>query len=305
MVAAGLILTILGCRNFPHRLVEANAMQERVIEGNGVRIATQAFGDPSDPPIILIMGAMASLLWWPDGFVEGLARSGRYVIRYDNRDTGLSTTYPPGKADYSGTDMANDCVSVMDGYGFKSAHLAGMSAGGMIAQQVALNHPERIKSLILISSTPVGAEGLPSMTEEYAAHAGEPVDWSDRTSILNFMIRDARMLGSTRHPHDARAARDLIQRDLARSPSFASATNHFSISDGNDADHKLVAADIKVSTLVIHGTSDPLFPIAHGEALASAVKGATLVRIEGGGHELHEADWPEIIGAIIRHTDGQ
>lgn len=277
-------------------------MQERMIDGNGVRIATQAFGDPSDPPIVLIMGAMASLLWWPDGFVEGLARSGRYVIRYDNRDTGLSTTYPPGKATYSGTDMANDCVSVMDGYGFKSTHLAGMSAGGIIAQRVALAHPERIRSLTLISSTPVGVEGLPSTTEEYAAHASEPVDWSDRVSILNFMIRDALMLGSTRHPHDARAARDLIQRDLERSPSFASATNHFSIPEGDDAARKPMAADIKVPTLVIHGTSDPLFPIAHGEALASTIKGSTFVPIDGGGHELHEVDWPEISEAVVRHT---
>ncbi len=91
---------------------------------------------------------------------------------------------------------------------------------------------------------------------------------------------------------DAQAARDLDTAGPRKVSVIASATNHFSISEGNDADHKLVAADIKVSTLVIRGTSDPLFPIAHGEALASAVKGATLVRIEGGGHELHEADWP-------------
>ena len=172
-------------------------MQERMINGDGVRIATEAFGNPSDRPIILIMGTMASLLWWPHGFVEGLARSGRYVIRYDNRDTGLSTTYPPGKATYSAADMANDCASVMDGYGFKSAHLAGMSAGGIIAQRVALD-PNRVKTLTVISSTPVGVGGLPSTTKVYAAHAGEPVDWSDRCEHPEF--HDPRCPNAGRHP---------------------------------------------------------------------------------------------------------
>ena len=277
-------------------------MQQQVVESGDARIATEAFGNPSDPPILLIMGAMASMLWWPDGLVEGFARSGRYVIRYDNRDTGLSTTYPRGEAHYTTADMANDALAVMDGYRLGAVHLVGMSAGGMIAQRLALGQPDRFASLTLISTTPVGAsDDLPSVTKEYAEHAGRPVDWSDRASILDFMIRDARMLASTRHPHDAAAARRLIERDLARSPSFASATNHFSIADGDEAG-TLRASDIAVPTLVIHGTSDPIFPIAHGEALAAAVPGSKLARIEGGGHELHQRDWPQMIEAIAGHT---
>jgi pimeloyl-ACP methyl ester carboxylesterase len=280
-------------------------MPDRTATNGDVTLATESFGDPSDPPILLVMGAMASMLWWPDGFVAKLADGGRHVIRYDNRDTGLSTTFPPGEAHYSLADMARDAVAVMDAYRLGVVHLVGMSLGGIIAQRVVLAAPDRVRTLTLISTTPLGVEGLPPMAEAYAEHSAtaEKVDWNDRASVLDYMMRDARMLAGTRHPHDADAARDLIGRDLDRSPSFASATNHFTAL-GGDGDAEADASAIAVPTLVIHGTADPIFPIAHGEAMARTVGKGALLRLEGGGHELHEGDWPRMAEAILRHTSG-
>lgn len=281
-------------------------MAQLTIRHGDVELATEAFGDPSDPAMVLIMGAMASMLWWPEEFCERMAASGRYVIRYDNRDTGLSTSYPVGEATYTFADMVEDAVAILDGYGIKAAHLVGMSLGGIIAQRVALAHPERVRTLTAISTSPVGIHGLPPITDAYNAHAatGEAVDWNDRASILDFMMRDARMLASTAHPHDAAAARRLVERDMDRARCFASATNHFSIAGGDEGSRQ-TAAELSVPVLVIHGTADPIFPFAHGEALAKAVAGAKLQRIEGGGHELHKDDWPQIVGAIISHTENR
>lgn len=277
-------------------------MVQLTVERDGVKLASETFGNSSDPALLLIMGAMASMLWWPEEFCAQLAARGRYVIRFDNRDTGLSTTYPPGQPGYTLADMAEDAVAILDGHRIEAADIVGISLGGFIAQRVALAHPDRVRTLTVMSSSPLGIDGLPPFTDAYSEHAatGEAVDWSDRASITDFMLRDARMSASTVHPHDPAAARLLLERDLDRSPSFASATNHFMLAGGDDEDR--LAADLRVPLLVIHGTSDPIFPIAHGEALANAVSGAKLQRIEGGGHELHRNDWPQITGAIAAHV---
>lgn len=278
-------------------------MADLTIRRGEVELATETFGSRSDPALLLIMGAMASMLWWPEEFCEQLASRGRYVIRYDNRDTGLSTTHPPGEPGYTFADMAEDAVAILDGYGLETADIVGISMGGFLAQRLALIHPDRVRTLTVMSSSPLGIDGLPPFTDAYREHAatGEAVDWSDRASIIDFMLRDARMTASTTHPHDPAAARLLLDRDLDRARSFASATNHFIIAGGDDDDH-LAAADLRVPLLVIHGTSDPIFPIAHGEALANAVTGSKLQRLVGGGHELHRKDWPQIIGAIAAHV---
>jgi pimeloyl-ACP methyl ester carboxylesterase len=278
-------------------------MGERVIRTDGVELATQAFGDPNHPPILLIMGIMASMLWWPDAFCGRLAQRGRYVLRYDNRDTGLSTTYPPGHPTYTSDDMIDDAIRILDGYAIPSAHLVGMSMGGALAQLVALKHPARVASLTVISSSPVGADisSLPGPSAAYSTHAKqyETVDWTDRAQAVHMLVAESRVLAGTAHPFDEAGARRLIERDVDRARNFASVTNHFII-DEPGRQYRL--SDLQASLLVIHGTADPLFPIEHGLALARIVAGATMVRLEGGGHELHEADWDTIIAAIIDHT---
>ncbi|RWM11829.1 MAG: alpha/beta hydrolase [Mesorhizobium sp.] len=265
-------------------------------------IFSESFGSPKDPPILLIMGAMASMLWWPETFCRQLAGRGRFVIRYDNRDTGLSTKYPPGAAPYNFEDMVDDAVRVLDDHGVGKAHVVGMSMGGMLAQSVALKYPERVGALTVISCSPLGVDtsGLPGTTEAYKEHSaqGANIDWSKREQVLDFMVKEARTIASTLHPLDEERTRAMIEEDYDRSSGLASATNHFLLKGG---DPQRTVLDLRTPLLVIHGTADPLFPIEHGETLANAVPRARLVKVEGGGHELHPNDWPRIIEAIAAH----
>ena len=182
-------------------------MNKRVIRADGIELATQAFGDPGQPPVLLIMGAMASMLWWPDAFCERLAGQGRHVLRYDNRDTGHWTTYPPGEPPYAFDDMAKDAVRVLDGYGISSAHLVGTSMGGMIAQLVALKHPARVASLTVISSSPFGEDtsGLPGTSpaswSTLAIASGAELNWIGPTAAT--AREDILSAGPNSRPADA------------------------------------------------------------------------------------------------------
>jgi pimeloyl-ACP methyl ester carboxylesterase len=131
-------------------------MQDRLIKANGIDLYTESIGKSSDPPILLIMGAMASAVWWPEEFCRQLAERGRYVIRYDHRDTGRSVSYEPGQVNYSVEDLSDDAVGVLDAYGIERAHLVGMSLGGFLAQLIALKYPDRILTLTLIASERLG-----------------------------------------------------------------------------------------------------------------------------------------------------
>lgn len=279
-------------------------VRQQTIETDGLELAAESFGDPTHPPVLLIMGQMASMLWWPEEFCRGLAAQGRHVIRYDNRDTGLSTKYAPGEAPYTKDDMADDAMRVLDGFGIRSAHLVGMSLGGEIAQIAAIEHAARVSTLTTISTSPVGMDTshLPQTTEAYMEHsaAGAEVDWADRGQVVDFVSKDAAMIAGTAHPHDAARARAFIEGDYDRSGGYLSATNHFMLKDGEDMQGRL--AEMRAPLLVIHGTADPIFPVEQGAALAEAVAGAKLVRIEGGGHELHPNDWDQLIAAIVEHT---
>ena len=279
-------------------------MSERTVKADGIEIATQAFGDAAHPAILLIMGAMASMLWWPEDFCKRIADEGRYVIRYDNRDTGLSTTSTPGKPRYTFDDMADDAIRVLDDYGIVKAHVVGMSLGGMIGQLAALKYPRRVVSLTAISTTPVGIDtsDLPQTTEAYMKHvaAAEKLDWSDRDQVISFIVKDARMLAGKAYPQDERAASDLIERDFDRAADFKSVTNHFMLTGGEAWKGRL--HELQPPLLVIHGTADPIFPVEHGARLAETVPGAKLLRLEGGGHELHKGHWDKIIEGIVKHT---
>lgn len=281
-------------------------MSERIIKTDHVEIATQAFGDPSHQTVLLIMGSMASMLWWPEEFCRQLAAKDFHVIRYDNRDTGLSTFYEPGSPPYTMDDMAEDAVRVLDGYEIDSAHLVGMSMGGMIAQIFAFAHPGRVQSLTLISTTPVGIDTseLPQTSSTYLEHAaeGENIDWNDQSQVIDFIVKDTKMIAGTAHPYDKAGARDLVERDVKRARNFVSATNHFMLNGGQGWTGKI--SELETPLLVIHGTADPIFPIEHGELLAETVEGAELLRLEGGGHEIHPGDWKTILSAIETQKDG-
>jgi pimeloyl-ACP methyl ester carboxylesterase len=194
-------------------------------------------------------------------------------------------------------------VAVLDGYGVDRAHLVGMSGGGAVAQLVALQRPERVATVTAISTTFVagGPGGLPGPSVAYLEHATawEGLDWSDTQSLGELLVSEARVLTGDR-PFDEAAVRELVANDLARTQRPASLRNH-GLAGGSGEPPRPVR-DIDAPLLVIHGSADPLFPLEHGEALAAAVPGARLVIIDGGGHELHEADWDRIAEAIADHT---
>jgi pimeloyl-ACP methyl ester carboxylesterase len=164
---------------------------ERIVRANGVELCTQPFGDPADPPVLLGMGTGASMLWWEEGFCRMLADCGRFVLRYDHRDTGRSVTYQPGRPGYTSADLVADAAGALDAYAIAAAHVVGVSAGGALAQLLALDHPDRVLSLVLISTSPAtpGARGLPPPTEEFTRLVSTArVDWSDTESVIDYLV---------------------------------------------------------------------------------------------------------------------
>jgi pimeloyl-ACP methyl ester carboxylesterase len=276
---------------------------ERMIEANGVELCTESFCRPADPAILLIMGIGASMLWWEEGFCRLLAEGGRFVIRYDHRDTGRSVTYEPGHAEYTSADLIADAVGVLDAYGIPAAHVVGISAGGAFAQLLALDYADRVLSLVLISTscaTP-GERGLPSATERYERFVtSATVDWSDERSVIEYLVDYACVLAGGARPFDEAATRELVRRDVERAHNIAASENHGLAAEGEMPREPLSA--IAVPTLVIHGTEDPMFPLEHGEALAREIPGARLLTLEEAGHGVERADWETIARAILAHT---
>ncbi|HEX2103929.1 MAG TPA: alpha/beta hydrolase, partial [Solirubrobacteraceae bacterium] len=282
---------------------------ERMVHVNGVDLCIEAFGRRGDPPVLLIMGAGASMDRWEDGFCERLARGRRFVIRYDHRDTGRSVSYPPEAPGYTGADLVADAVGLLDALDLPAAHLVGLSMGGAIAQVVALQHPHRVASLTLMLTSPVGAgdanRELPPMSEALRAVFDEPTadpDWSDREAVIDHLVEAERPY-SAPGSFDERAVRALIARVVDRTTNIESTVkNHWLLEEGAAVRPRTDRID--APALVIHGSADPLFPLGHGEALAREIPGARLLVLEGTGHELPRAAWDVVVPAILEHTAG-
>ena len=288
---------------------------QRIIDVNGVKLCVDTTGDAADPAILLIGGMGASMDWWEEEFCQRLAsgqgQGGRFVIRYDHRDTGRSVSYPAGAPGYTGADLAADAVGVLDAFGRRSAHLAGISMGGALAQQVALAHPDRVDSLVLISTSPAvpggpGRSELPPMSEDLRAYFAAEVkpDWAERAAVIDYLVGYERRLEGAEYFDEAHV-RALVERIVDRTDDMAaSMTNHALIEEGEQARGPL--DKIAASTLVIHGTADPLFPFGHGEALAREIPHAELLPLEGVGHQVPPRPWwTSVITAMLRgHAGG-
>jgi pimeloyl-ACP methyl ester carboxylesterase len=243
------------------------------------------------------------MLWWEEGFCRLLVEGRRFVIRYDHRDTGRSTTYEPGRPGYTGADLVADAAGVLDAYDIPAAHVVGVSAGGGLAQLLTLEFRERVLSLVLISTspaTPLDGE-LPPPTAEFMRFVRTAaVDWADAESVIEYLVEYERVLAGTARPFDEAAARDLVRRDVQRARDFAARRNHDALPDGEQPREPL--SSIAVPTLVIHGAADPMFPLEHGRALAEEIPGARLLVLERAGHGVERADWQPIAHAILEHT---
>lgn len=236
----------------------------------------------------------------------------RFVVRYDNRDTGQSTSYPAGSPGYTGSDLVADAVGLLDAFKLSAAHIVGISMGGGIAQHLAVDHPGRVASLTLISTSPDGPGGpdqpvLPPMREDLRAMFAEPApdpEWSDREAVIDHLIASERLFFGS-YPVDEEHLRTLVGRICDRTTDIAaSMTNHWILEGGEPVRHRF--QEIVAPTQVLHGTEDPLFPYGPAEALAREIPSARLVPLEKVGHQMPPPQvWDVVIATIAWHTSGQ
>ncbi|MEU9957089.1 alpha/beta fold hydrolase [Streptomyces sp. NPDC050982] len=273
---------------------------EQLLKTNGAELCVEAFGDPAAPAIVLVAGAAASMLWWDAELCEQLAARGRFVVRYDHRDTGRSTCYPPGQPGYSFNDLTVDVLAIQDALGIERAHLVCQSMFGGSGLVLGVDHPDRVASLTFVS-TSTGADDLPPPSGDLAMPA-EP-DSSDAAAVVEYVVAGARAFAGGSPYFDEAAIRALAERDVARARNYASTlVNHYAVEPGGPARGGF--GDIAAPTLVVHGDHDPFLPLPHGEALRDAIPGARLLVLKGAGHDLPRPVWDDFVSALVRHTDG-
>jgi len=284
-------------------------MTAAMVRANGVELCVETFGDPDAPAILLISGAAASMDWWDADFCWRLAAGARFVIRYDHRDTGRSVTYPPGAPSYTGTDLVVDAAGLIDVLTGGRAHVVGLSMGGGIAQYLAVEHPDRVATLTLMSTSPVGPRGpgndLPPMADRLRATFADPApdpDWTDRDAVVEYLVDGERPYAGP-DAFDEADVREVARRVVDRTVNLeSSAKNHWLLVGGGE-DARPGLGQLTAPTLVIHGTQDPLFPPGHAVALAREIPGAELLMLDGVGHQVPpRSTWDVVVPAILRHT---
>ena len=284
----------------PTRETTTMSNGEVMIRAGGIELCAESFGSRGDPAILLIHGACASMLWWETDFCAQIAARNRFVIRYDNRDTGRSTFYTPQEPLYKLTDMARDAVAILDAFGVQSAHVVGQSMAGGIALVLAVDHADRVESLTLVATTP-GDDDLPGMSPSFLEYTSKGPDASDAAEVEEFIVGLMRVYGGGSRYFDEESMRALARLDVARTRSMEAAlTNHFRI----DFDGPQTGGfdDVSQPTLIIHGTRDPVFPAEHARRMQKLIKGSRLLLLADAGHELPRPLWGGIVDALIEHT---
>jgi erythromycin esterase len=275
-------------------LVKPTRTEHRLDLG-AIQIAAETFGDANDDAVVLVMGATASMLWWPDDLCNQIAKAGFRVVRYDHRDTGRSTTGAPGNIDYTAEDLTADLIGVMNSLDIGTAHLFGMSLGGYISQIAALSYPDRVRSLTLLGSEPLGStDNLPGIDDKFMAHFATmgDLDWTDHHAVETFLVEIGRLSAGTPERFDETSTRERVQAEIDRAENIASAFNHAMVVTSDD----WTGAVNRVAkpTLVIHGRHDPILPLANGKAIAAHVAGARLEVLDEAGHELNPLDLDQV-----------
>lgn len=310
---------------------------ERFVEVSpGIRLWSEELGDPGGAPLLLVMGANASGLTWPEALLERLGARHR-VIRYDHRDTGRST-WAFDTRPYAIAELAGDAVAVLEAYGIDRAHVVGMSMGGVLAQLLLLDHPERLLSATLMNTTALGSglasgdgarqgdvsgaadpaggaapgddgasaggdagEELPEVDPRLLALWGEMADARDREAEIDWRVRHWRLLAGDKLPFDADEFRRMEERVIEHSGRHDNVAAHArAAQDGLARGAEL--AGVTTPTLVIDAPRDPINPPPHAERLAAAIPGARLVTIPGMGHALSGAIVPPLADAILDHA---
>jgi len=287
------------------------------VTANGIQIEYDTFGDSSFPALLLIAGNGAQMIVWDVEFCELLAKSGLSVIRFDNRDAGLSTKFAEAgipdmmaaikaamqgrtvESAYSLDDMADDAVGLLDALGIEKAHICGASMGGMIAQIISYRHPKHVLSLTSIMST-TGNPDLPYGKPDAIAAVVAPAP-EEREAYVEHYVNVWRRIWSPGFPYEEERVRTFMEKSYDRSyyPQGMARQNIAVIASG---DRRPSLAAIEVSTLVIHGADDPLIPVEGGRDTARVIPGAGLLIIDGMGHDMPRGVWAEIADAISKHA---
>ena len=287
------------------------------VEANGIEIVYDTFGEPSAPPMLLVMGLGGQMIAWDEEFCAALAAQGYWVIRFDNRDVGLSTKFDQagvpdvlammqaqeqGEAiqpPYTLRDMADDVVGLLDTLEIESAHVVGISMGGMIAQTMAIHHPDRLRTLTSIMSS-TGNPDLPPPRPEAVAILVTPAP-TDREGYVESAVKTWRVLDGPGFPFDEERTRERAGRAFDRGLSPEGTMRQLAAIMASGS-RKEALQSVAVPTLVIHGDADPLVPVECGIDTANSVPGAELLIIEGMGHSLPPGATPRVVGAITRHA---
>ncbi|MFL5891224.1 MAG: alpha/beta fold hydrolase [Solirubrobacterales bacterium] len=281
---------------------------------NGVELAYETFGDPVDETILLIMGLGVQMLGWDEEFCRMVAGRGYRVVRFDNRDVGHSTKIEGGprpdvmgavagdgsSASYLLDDMADDCAGLLDELGVKAAHVVGASQGGMIAQALAIRHPERVLSLLsIMSTTGERAVGQPHPEAIPALLTRPP---AGRDGYVDFVVGAWKVIGSPGFPADESALRARAGASYDRG-IFPEGTARQLVAIIASGDRTEALRKLDVPATVIHGTSDVLVDVSGGKATAAAIPGARLELIEGMGHDLPRQLWPRFLDLIVETAE--
>lgn len=280
---------------------------------NGIEIEYEVTGPADGVPLVFINGFGSQMTSWPDEFRHGLEAAGLKVVRFDNRDVGLSQKWhgilPDAKAvvaamregkkpdvPYALADMAADAAGLLDALGIESAHISGCSMGGMIAQLVALNHPAKARSLISIFST-TSDPSLPPATPEAMAALTTPAPGNDRATVIAHSLKGRRAYASTAWPFDEARLGDLVGRTYDRSFYPEGSARHYAAIMAS-APRTERLKSLALPSLVMHGTADTLIPVAAGRHTAQCIPGSQYKEIEGWGHDLPLGVIPEVVGTI-------
>jgi pimeloyl-ACP methyl ester carboxylesterase len=285
---------------------------ERFVASGPLQIWTEQIGDPALPAILMVMGSAAQSVSCPDALVARLIERGVQVIRFDHRDTGRSSVVDFDAHPYTIADLARDCLAVLDGYELDSAHVAGASLGGMLAQWLGVHAPDRVRSLTVMSSSPMSHDPRPALaraqagqdpdpnelpppTPEFLAHVAAELPPGVESDIALF-----RVFNGPVRPFDEPAARAMLELALSRASDPAAAANHHRAVWLDDPSLLAPLSSITAPTSIVHGDQDPVYPLGHGEALAAAIPGAVLHVVPGMGHVMTSPGLPEEIADAIR-----